>query len=85
MVDIIAYIAGIILMVSYLPQLIKTFRSKSAEDLSYLMLSATLLSSILYEIYACFLNLTPVIIMNGIFIISVFIQLFLKITYRGKV
>ena len=39
------------------------------------MLVITLISGILYEIYAYMLGLTPVIIMNGVFVLTVSIQL----------
>jgi len=39
------------------------------------MLIITLISGVLYEIYAAMLALTPVIIMNGIFATLVLIQL----------
>jgi len=84
MVDVLAYIAGGILMISYLPQLLKTLRYKKVDDLSLLMLLATLVSSLLYEAYACLLDLIPVIIMNGLFTVSVFIQLLLKLKYNKR-
>ena len=82
--DIIAYIAGVILMMSYLPQLVKTIKSKKVEDLSLLMLLATFLSGVLYEIYSYILNLIPVIIMNGIFTLTVLLQLIIKIRYNPR-
>ena len=82
--DILAYLAGVILTVSYLPQLFKTLKDKKVEDLSLLMLIATFTSSILYEAYAYLLNLIPVVIMNGIFTFSVLIQIILKIKYSNK-
>jgi len=82
--DILAYIAGVILMMSYFPQLIKSLKNKKVDDLSLLMLVATLTSSILYEIYSYMLHLIPVIIMNGIFTISVLLQLILKIRYTKQ-
>ncbi len=82
--DLIAYIAGVILMLSYLPQLAKTIKSKKVEDLSLVMLLATFTSSVLYEIYAYILNLIPVIIMNGIFTLTVLLQLIIKIRYNQR-
>jgi uncharacterized protein with PQ loop repeat len=67
-IDVLAYIAGIILMISYLPQLIKTFKHKSVEDLSLLMLLATFISSVLYEIYAYILKLIPVVLNERYFL-----------------
>ena len=84
MIDILAYLAGTFLMVSYFPQLYKTIKYRSVKDLSVLMLLSTFLSGTLYGLYAIFLDLLPVIIMNGIFTITVFVQLILKLRYSSK-
>ena len=75
MLDIIGYTAGFFLMWSFLPQVIKTATTRTTEGLSVSILVITLMSGVLYEIYAYMLGLTPVIIMNGIFILTVSIQL----------
>jgi uncharacterized protein with PQ loop repeat len=75
MLDLIGYAAGFFLMWSFLPQVIKTATTRSTEGLSVPMLVITLISGILYEIYAYLLGLMPVIIMNGIFVLTVSIQL----------
>jgi MtN3 and saliva related transmembrane protein len=76
--DIIGYAAGLCVMISFVPQLIKMHRSSSAQDLSWLMLIMTLASAILYEVYAAILNLIPVVVMNGIFGFTVFLGMILK-------
>lgn len=63
MVDAIGYIAGILAMVTFLPQLIKTIRSKRAADISILMLLLTLATNVLYIIYGAMLRLYPIVIM----------------------
>lgn len=73
--DLIGYAAGLFLMWSFIPQVIKTIKTRKADDISIVMLCITLVSALLYEIYAVLLQLTPVIIMNGIFAFTVFIQL----------
>ena len=75
MLDLIGYTAGFFLMWSFLPQVIKTATTRTTEGLSVPMLVITLISGILYEIYAYMLGLTPVIIMNGVFVLTVSIQL----------
>ena len=77
-VDLIGYVAGLCVMISFLPQLIKMQRSGSAHDLSWLMLAMTLASAILYEVYAAILGLVPVVIMNGIFALTVIVGMTLK-------
>ena len=80
-IEIIGYLAGICLMVSFAPQVIKMYRTQSTQDVSWLMLIMTLLTAILYEIYAYFLGLVPVIVMNGLFGITVAWAILLKAKY----
>ena len=80
-VDLIGYAAGATLAACYVPQVVKTWSTRSAEDVSYWMVALTLLSAVLYEIYAALLGLWPVVIMNGIFGLLVSIQLCLMIAH----
>jgi MtN3 and saliva related transmembrane protein len=82
-VDLIGYAAGLCVMISFVPQLIKMQRSGSAQDLSWLMLVMTFVSAILYEIYAVLLGLIPVVVMNGIFGLTVFVGMILKVRLTG--
>lgn len=77
-VDFVGYFAGLCVMISFVPQLIKMWKSGSAEDLSWFMLVSTLTSAVLYEIYATILNLVPVVVMNGVFGLTVIATLILK-------
>ena len=70
-------------MFSFLPQVIKTWKTKEADQISYGLLIITLLSGVFYNIYAFLLSLTPVIVMNSIFIGLVTIQLILTIRFRS--
>ena len=83
-IDLMGYLGGIFLMISFLPQVIKTWQKKESDQISILLLVLTLLSAIFYNIYAYFLGLTPVIVMNSIFFVLVVIQLYLTIKYRKK-
>ncbi len=83
-VDIVAYVAGVFLMFSFLPQVIKSGRTKKTRDIAWGMLLCTLFSGIFYEVYAIALRLVPVIIMNGIFTVTVFVQICLKFVYDKK-
>ena len=85
MIDLMAYLGGSFLMACYLPQIVRTWRTKKAEDLSMWMLVLTLGSAVFYEIYAIMLDLIPVIVMNGVFLVLVFIQLLLKLVFDRRV
>ena len=70
-------------MISFLPQVIKTWKSKEADQISIFLLILTLLSGVFYNIYAFMLDLVPVIVMNSIFIVLVLIQLIMTLRYGG--
>ena len=67
---------------SFVPQLAKVWRTKSAEDLSYAMFGVLTLGIILWLVYGVLQGDLPLITANGItFILSVAILL-LKVRYR---
>ena len=59
MIDLIGYIAGIFLTLSFLPQVVKTYRAKDARDVSMGMLLLMAASGVGYEIYSWMLELWP--------------------------
>jgi len=83
MVDLVGYSAGFLLALCFLPQVLRTFRRKSADDVSMLMLILNFGAALGYEIYAWLLGLTPVVIMNAIYMTLVFVVIVLKIRYDG--
>ena len=81
MADLIGYCAGFIAMITFLPQVIKTVKTKKAEDISLTMLLLTLSANTLYIIYGIMLNLYPVIIMLCIMTCIVILQIGLTLKY----
>jgi MtN3 and saliva related transmembrane protein len=81
LIDAIGYSAGVLTAICFLPQILQTLKTRSAADVSLWMLLLTLLSVMLYEVYAVLLGLWPVVIMNGIFFLLVMFELALKIRF----
>jgi MtN3 and saliva related transmembrane protein len=79
--EIIGYVAGFFIMVSFIPQLIKSHRTKSVEDISISMIIATIIGTLFWIIYGFMINKMPIIVVNIIFLATVLYQLFLKIRY----
>jgi len=70
-------------MVSFIPQAIKSYKTKSVEDLSVWMIVATFIGTVFWIIYGYLIKSNPVLIMNIIFGVIVLLQLYLKVKY-GK-
>ncbi len=83
MTDIFAYLGGVFLMISFLPQIVKSAQTRSMGDFSWGLLVATAASALSYEVYAVQLGLFPVIIMNGVFLVTVFWAMAMKWRYDG--
>ncbi|HLC60670.1 MAG TPA: SemiSWEET family transporter [Candidatus Nanoarchaeia archaeon] len=81
--EIIGYLGGIFIMVSFIPQAIKSYKTKSVEDLSVWMIVATFIGTVFWIIYGYLIKSNPVLIMNIIFGVIVLLQLYLKVKY-GK-
>jgi len=62
MIDLIGYIAGILGVISFIPQLIKTIKTQQADDISMGMLWLFMLTNVLYIIYGLALSLIPIVV-----------------------
>ncbi len=83
-INFIAYSAGFLTVFNMIPQVLKTCKTKSVEDVSYLLVISYALSMVLWVVYAYFISSWPIIITNGIaFFISLF-QIYLMIKYKKK-
>ena len=64
LVDTIGYVAGFLTTVAFLPQVIKTWRSRSARDLSLAMLLIFTTGVLCWLLYGIALNRWPIILPN---------------------
>lgn len=81
-IELIGYLGGIFIMISFIPQVIKSYKTRSVEDLSVAMIGATIIGSIFWVIYGYLIQSTPVFIMNAVFGLIVCYQLYLKIKHK---
>lgn len=80
-VNIVGYTAAVVGVTIMLPQVIKSLRTKSVEDVSFLMLIIFLVNCALWAIYGSLIFSFPVIICNIIAFVIISTQLILKIKY----
>ena len=80
-VDLFGYAAGILVVVYLIPQVIKSWRTKSTKDLSLFGYIIYVIGIILWIIYAILIQNGPVAVMNGIALILAVTMLYLKLKY----
>ena len=79
--DIIGYVAGFFIVVSIIPQIIKSYKTKSVKDISLLMPVSIIIGTVLWLIYGFMANSMPIILLNSIYLFVVSYQLYLKVKY----
>ena len=81
-VDLFGFSAAILTTIAFLPQLYKTWNTKSADDVSLIMLILFISGLICWIIYGIKINSIPILFANIITFIFNFLILILKITYN---
>ncbi len=81
LIQIIGLMAGALTTISFLPQAIKTWRSKSAKDISLAMFLCFCVGVILWIIYGFFIKDLPVLLTNLATLVLAGSILFFKLNY----
>lgn len=81
-VTIIGLLAATLTTIAFLPQLWQIWRTKSAKDVSYVMLIIFMSGLFLWLVYGIILGALPVILANSITLFLNCIILWLKVRYR---
>ena len=83
-IDFFGFLAALLTTIAFLPQLYKTWKTKSADDVSLIMLILFITGLTCWIIYGIQINSIPILVANIITFILNFSILILKITLRGK-
>ncbi|MBV9386475.1 MAG: SemiSWEET transporter [Chroococcidiopsidaceae cyanobacterium CP_BM_ER_R8_30] len=76
--------AGILSTIAYLPQVIKTWKSKSAKDISWNMLIILCTGVILWLIYSVSIRDVPMTAANAVTLLLTSVILTMKIKYSSS-
>jgi MtN3 and saliva related transmembrane protein len=82
---IIGFIAGTLTTLSFVPQILKTFRSKRCNDLSWGMLLAFISGVFLWFVYGVFLRSAPIMLANVVTLLLLVWLVVMKIRYRRAI
>ena len=81
-VDILGYSAGFITSLTFLPQVIKTWKEKSAKDISLMMFVIAAVNEVMWIVYGVLLNNWVIILTNAIVLAMSLIMIFFKLRYK---
>jgi MtN3 and saliva related transmembrane protein len=77
----IGLVAAICTTASFLPQVVKTWKSKKTKDISFLMYAILAMGLLLWLVYGIIIRDIPLIMANSISLGLAFCVLFLKIKH----
>lgn len=83
-IDLLGMTAGCISSVTFLPQVIKTWKTKSAADVSLLMFTFATISVIMWLVYGVILQNVPIIFTNSMVLFFSLVMLYFKFRYSGR-
>jgi len=81
-IDLLGLLAGTLTTGSFLPQVIKTWKSRSAGDISFGMFFLFSLGVSLWLIYGFMIHAVPVIIANAVTLILSLAILLMKVRFK---
>jgi MtN3 and saliva related transmembrane protein len=81
LLDLLGLSAGSLTTLSFVPQVIKTWRSKSADDISTGMFVIFSIGLVMWLIYGLYLQSLPIIVSNIVTLVLTVVILILKYRY----
>ena len=81
-VDILGYSAGAITSLTFLPQVIKTWKERSAKDISLMMFLIAALNEIMWVVYGILLNNWIIILTNAVILVMSLTMIYFKLKYK---
>jgi MtN3 and saliva related transmembrane protein len=83
-VDALGYIAAVFATGSFIPQVWKTWRTRSAEDISFFMLFLHITGMVLWGTYGLLLGAAPMVVANAVAIFLDVVLVVLKLRAPGE-
>ena len=82
--SLLGFIAGALTTISFIPQVLHAWRSKSCDDLSWGMLLTFAGGVLLWLIYGIRLRAMPIIVANAVTLALLLIIMALKVRYAAR-
>ncbi|MEX2233721.1 MAG: SemiSWEET transporter [Cyclobacteriaceae bacterium] len=81
-IQVLGLLAGSLTTAAFLPQVVKTWKSRSAKDLSLRMFSLFCLGVVMWLVYGFAVNDVPVIVANLLTLLLASTLLFFKLRFK---
>jgi len=81
-VDILGYTAGVITSLTFLPQVIKTWKERSARDISLMMFIIAAVNEAMWIVYGILLNNMVIILTNVTVLTMALIMIYFKLRFN---
>ncbi|TBR18890.1 MAG: hypothetical protein EPO57_05510 [Chitinophagaceae bacterium] len=81
--EILGYSASAVTVFTFLPQVLKTWKEKSAKDVSLMMFVIAFINEIMWIAYGVWIDNMVIIITNVLMIIMCSIMILLKLRYKN--
>ena len=82
MSDIVGYIAGLLLIINFIPQIYQTYKTKQMKDVSLVFIIFNLVTCCFQMIYCILIEAPPLIIANSIVFIEILLLLYAKLVFK---
>jgi len=80
----LGFMAAILTTISFLPQVLRTWRRKHGDDLSWSMLLTFSAGVVLWMIYGILLRSAPIVVANAVTLVFLIAIIYLKMRYRAR-
>ncbi|MBI5887222.1 MAG: SemiSWEET transporter [Deltaproteobacteria bacterium] len=81
-ITVLGLFAGTLTTISFIPQVVKAWKSHSTKDVSFWMFLLLTVGVMMWVVYGFLIGSLPVIMTNAVTLVLVFILLVLKIKYK---
>jgi MtN3 and saliva related transmembrane protein len=82
--DLLGSVAGTLTTISFVPQVWKIWKSRSAEDISFGMFLLFALGVVLWLVYGVMIQAMPIILANGVSLALVLAIIVMKVLFRRR-
>lgn len=79
--EIIGYVGGVLLAITSIPQIYRTFQTKKTDDISIYFIFLQIITCVFFLTYGILINANPIMAANSILLFELLLLLYAKIRF----